>query len=410
MKIKLTKSSLSLIKVTGKAYWITDEGYENLRLYVGASGKKTWYASFWKDGKKQSYKLGAANVLTVTEAQDAARKFFARLTLGEVPEKKAKKKLRFIDFIENEYKPWVVEHRKTGEETIYIFHSAFKFLLEKPVEEITTKEIEKWRTKRRENGIKAATINRQTAVLKAALNWGVNQGIIEPNPLIRLKRLPEHDSEEKDRYLTPDEKKRLMAALDEREARKRTERNSHNKWLSERGKEMFPSLEGEFVDYLKPLVLLAMNSGIRRGNLFSLKWGDVDFTTKTITLRAATTKAGKVLRLPLNQTVIDTLTTWRKQSENTSSETLVFPSLKKKGALLVDIKRSWEGVLKAAKIENFRWHDLRHDFASQLVMKGVDLNTVRELLGHADMKMTQRYAHLAPESKLRAVELLDTEK
>ena len=183
-----------------------------------------------------------------------------------------------------------------------------------------------------------------------------------------------------------------------------------NKWLSEREKELLPSFDAGFADYLKPLVLVAMNTGIRRGSLFALRWGDVDLVARTITLRAGTTKQGKYQRLRMNKTVMDTLSIWRQQSADTSPDTLVFPSTKKKGAQKVDLRRAWEGVLKTAQIENFRWHDLRHDFASQLVMKGENLNTVRVLLGHADMKMTQRYAHLSEESELKAVELLDDEK
>jgi site-specific recombinase XerD len=70
---------------------------------------------------------------------------------------------------------------------------------------------------------------------------------------------------------------------------------------------------------------------------------------------------------------------------------------------LKSVKRAWSGILQLAKIINFRWHDLRHHFASKLVMASVDLNTVRELLEHADMAMTLRYAHLAPEHKASAV-------
>jgi len=98
---------------------------------------------------------------------------------------------------------------------------------------------------------------------------------------------------------------------------------------------------------------------------------------------------------------LEILVNWKQQ---TSSIGFVFPS--KDGTRLDNVKKSWDGLLTLAKIEGFRWHDLRHTFASKLVMAGVPLNTVRELLGHSDLAMTLRYAHLAPDSKAAAVELI----
>ena len=108
---------------------------------------------------------------------------------------------------------------------------------------------------------------------------------------------------------------------------------------------------------------------------------------------------------PINSVVMQTLRSWQEQKHAGKNSLYVFPS-PVTGEKLDNVNKSWARVLKDAEIKNFRWHDMRHDFASQLVMKGVDLNTVRELMGHSDMKMTMRYAHLAPCSKLRAVELL----
>jgi integrase len=232
--------------------------------------------------------------------------------------------------------------------------------------------------------------------------------VITENPMSRFKPLPERDSRKIIRYLTKDEHSRLMAALDEREQEMRQERENHNKWLEERDLPMQP-LYQHFTDHLKPLVLLSLSTGVRRGTLFGLEWRDVNFPERILTLREEIEKSDKTRYMHLNDTAYDTLSKWKEQSEKTTSNALIFPS-PKNGGQMDNCKNSWKALLKRAEIENFRWHDMRHDFASQLVMKGVDLNTVRDLMGHADLKMTLRYAHLAPENKLQAVKILDEER
>jgi integrase len=151
---------------------------------------------------------------------------------------------------------------------------------------------------------------------------------------------------------------------------------------------------------------LSLSTGIRRNSILSLEWRDVNFEDRTILVRADTSKSGKHYYAPMNKVVFDTLCRWKNQAKYISPGSLVFPS-PQTGKKMGDCRTSWESLMKRAQINDFRWHDMRHDFASHLVMEGVDLNTVRELLGHADMKMTLRYAHLAPEAKMRAVELLE---
>jgi integrase len=183
-----------------------------------------------------------------------------------------------------------------------------------------------------------------------------------------------------------------MTALDDREKRIRAGRTNHNQWLDERERPLMPELDGAFADHIKPMVLLSLHTGIRQGNLFALKWGDIDFESRTATLRTAVTKTGKTVRIPLNSFSIKLLNDWHAQCASTVPDALIFPS-PVSGAILTNVKKAWAGALQAAQIENFRWHDMRHDFASQLVMRGVDLNTVRELMGHADMSI--RWSHLS---------------
>jgi integrase len=147
------------------------------------------------------------------------------------------------------------------------------------------------------------------------------------------------------------------------------------------------------------MILLAMNTGMRRGELFNLHWENIDLDRATITISGDIAKSGKTRHIPLNAISLKVLNDWRRQSQ---CDGLVFIN-PVTGNVFDNVTKAWDGILKAAGIEKFRWHDMRHHFASKLVMKGVDLNTVRELLGHADIKMTLRYAHLAPEHKANAV-------
>lgn len=204
------------------------------------------------------------------------------------------------------------------------------------------------------------------------------------------------------RHLSREEEQRLRKALIERDEARHAARESGNAWRRERGYEPWPQY-GSYTDYLTPLVLGALNTGLRRGELLQLRWRDVDLTRKILTVRGEGAKTGQTRHVPLNTEATDVLAKWKPAVAE--PEWFVFSG----GAAttpLTEARKAWTRVITEAKVRSFRFHDLRHTFASKLVMAGVDLNTVRELLGHRKMSMTLRYAHLAPQHKADAVEKL----
>jgi integrase len=190
--------------------------------------------------------------------------------------------------------------------------------------------------------------------------------------------------------------------LAERDDTRRTARVSANEWRRERGYEPWPEY-ATYTDYVTPLVLVALNTGLRRGELLQLRWRDVDLARKDLTVRGEGAKTGQTRHVPMNTEITDVLKKWRPADAD--AEWCVF-SGGSTTTPLTEARKAWAVVLKKAKIRVFRFHDLRHTFASKLVMAGVDLNTVRELLGHRKISMTLRYAHLAPQHKADAVERL----
>lgn len=401
MKGIIGKRLLATIKPKSKSYDIRDTRLTGFFLRVQPTGRMAYYCEYAR-GKK--YFIGKAEVIKPDDAREIARQTLADFTNGIDPNeaKKAAKAHDLSSYLDEVYGPWVSSHRKSGKATLARLKACFEDPFgKKKLNEINPWVMQKWQTERLKAKKSAATINRDLTALKAALSMAVEWGILISHPLEKSKRL-KVDSTPKVRYLSTAEEKQLRKALDEREEELRAKRDSSNRWRAERKYELKPNLRNvPFADKLKPMTILTINTGLRRGELFQLTWGDIDFPQSTLTITGTTAKSGTTRHIPLNREALSTIKNWQKQSKGKSHE-LVFPG--KEGELLDNINKAWKALLEKAKIKDFRWHDLRHHFASRLVMAGVDLNTVRELLGHSDLKMTLRYAHLAPEHKAAAVE------
>lgn len=275
--------------------------------------------------------------------------------------------------------------------------ASYAGLLKKPLGEITLAVLEKTRQERKAAGVSDATLNRECGALKSALNRAVEWGLIDENPIKAAKPI-KLDSNGVVRYLSPDEENRLLAVLARREEEIRNARERGNEWRRQRGRAELDALIDRYADHLLPMVLVSLNTGMRWGELTTFTWADVDLAARRVTVRGRTAKSKQTRHIPLNTVAHEALLRWQRDVEQGT----VFPG--RKGDAMDNVYKSFRSVLSEAGIPEFRWHDLRHSFASKLVQAGVDLNTVRELLGHADIKMTLRYAHLAPEHKAAAVE------
>ncbi len=407
--MKLTKK-LSQAIVEGAApegtpYRIWDTQVPGLFLRVQPTGTKSFNVQWSRSSSKS---LGKWPGVTVEAARTKARTLLvetdrhgAPLAVIEANKPESQKPVTFGDFIAKHYSPWALTHQKQGQATIDAIKAQFGEFDDKLLTEIHGFDVERFKSKRLKAGVKPATVNRDLDRIRGALSRAVDWGMLPAHPLKAVKRA-KGDDNSRVRYLSMAEEKRLRKALEKREETRREERERGNAWCRERGRPERPLWPpGGFTDHLMPMVLLALNTGLRRGELLGLTWEHINLDSKLLTVAAGTAKSRKARHIPLNAEALDVLARWEAQGTGAG---LVFPA--SGGGRMTHINTSWEGLVDDAKLVDFRFHDLRHDFASKLVMRGVDLNTVRELLGHADLKMTLRYAHLAPDRLAAAVEKL----
>ncbi len=297
--------------------------------------------------------------------------------LGEDPAQKRKEErasISYREFLEEYYFPWVEANLRSAYEYKRVLNVNCKAFSTTHLKDFDIRMVEKWRLKLLAGGRTANTVNRIYTNFRASLSKVEEWGLIDEHPLRKMRpiKTPQKTIV---RYLSSDEEARLRAAIDQREVLKRTERQSANKWRENRGYNLYPCSEDlAFVDHLKPMIILSMNTGMRRGEVFKLTWQNVSFDRRQLTVSGQTSKSGKIRHIPLNTEALETLEKWKRQNSN--SAPFVFSN--KDGMPFDNVKKGWAKILKTAEIEGFRWHDLRHHFASRLVMAGVNLNTVRE--------------------------------
>ena len=377
-----------------KPFTIADTRLAGFTLRVQPSGARSYYARWGRSGIQVIGKVGQ---FTPDEARERCQKILGNVAHGRPPLEglDGADGLTLGQFITDTYTPWVKAHRpRTAEGTLWRLGLHFAKWYNKPLSAITVEDVEGWRLKRINEGIEPSTVRRDLDALSSVLTRAVKLDKLANNPVRRVER-PKIDRTPKVRYLDAAEERRIRKALSERDAEMRKARESANRWRKARKQDPLPPLP-YFGDHLTPAVLISMNTGMRRGELLALRWANVDMKGKQLTVEGATAKAGQTRHIPLNDEALDVLKKWKEQA----------PAGDRVIAVDTGFKTAWASLLERAKITKFRWHDLRHHFASRLVQAGVPLNTVRELLGHGSMAMTLRYAHLAPDQKAEAVALL----
>ncbi len=319
---------------------------------------RTWYIDYYAGYEQRREKIGPSK----RQAEVALKKRMVQVAENrflEVEKYDKIKSEKMTDlYLENYSKP----NKKSSRREVTSINNLKTFFAGKYLHEITPLDIEKYK-RGRQGKVSNATVNREVACLKHIFTKAIEWGMVQKNPGKKVKLL--------------------------------RERNTRLRYLEER---KIGRLYDACAEHLKPIVIVALNTGMRKEEILSLKWKDVDFRSRTISI--LDTNNGERRELPMNDIVCRTLVDIRNKTDSP----WVF--CKKNGERYGNIRKAFEGARKRAGITDFRFHDLRHTFASHLVMAGVDLRTVQELLGHKSFEMTLRYAHLSPEHKKAALDTL----
>ncbi len=335
-------------------------------LFEKVPGSGAWWICYFDaDGRKRREKVG-----TRSAAAQLYRKRKTEAMEGrKLPENIRARKASFEELAKDALE-YSKAHKRSYRDDEVRMAKLREWLGQRPAESVSPQEIERWLSAKAED-LKPATLNRYRALLSLAYRLAMQNGKVQSNPA-RLVRQRKEDNG-RIRFLSKEEELALRTVI-------RKDYLNHEAELD-----------------------LALNTGLRRSEQFGLTWDGVDFERRVLTVLRS--KNGEARHIPLNDAAIVALRTVQAYKNGSP-----YVFLAGNGTRLCSPRFWFDAAVEAAGLKDFTWHCLRHTFASRLVMAGVDLRTVQELMGHKTIQMTVRYAHLAPQHRLAAVQrLCDTE-
>lgn len=304
------------------------------------------------------------------EAVIALQAKVAEVFNGKFKPKRRAESLRFADFAERYLNDYAKTSKRSWKTDASYLKPMKEFFGDVFLSSIAALDIEKFKTRRLEDGVTRSTVNRCLAILRRMLNLAIDWGYLEESPMRKVGLFPVKDNL-KERILDREEEPRLLESCSE---------------------------------HLRAIVITALSTGMRRGEILGLKWDDADFQNRV--LKVEKSKSGKQRFIEMNSPLFSLMRELRVKNPQ-AGHVFLNP---KTGRPLADVKTAFKAACRRAGIKGLRFHDLRHTFATRLVEAGVDIVTVRDLLGHSSVRLTERYTHSRNELKRRAVEALAAEK
>ncbi|MGB7292419.1 MAG: site-specific integrase [Thermodesulfobacteriota bacterium] len=323
----------------------------------------SWWIAYYNNKRQIKERIGHVGIFTRGQAEQALKARMGEVVQGRYKLQRTEKNIPLKNLIDK-YLNWITENQKGYKREAHVTRKFFEFVGNTNISQITSWQIEKYKSLRKQEGVKPSTINRELNVLRSMFNRAIGWGESSNNPISDVKKVKPLNAEEyerKSKYIPHD-------ALDK---------------ITDNAPIM-----------LKAFILVARNTGMRVSELIKLKWTDIDLETGHMIIRDA--KNYNQRTVPMNSTAHEVICGLNKDKER------VFNYCSKDS-----VGKAWRRVLDKVELEDYRPHDLRHSFITDLVTKGVDIITVMEITGHKDIRMLKHYTHPSQEHKKNAVKMLE---